>query len=320
MKVLSLFDWISVGQYVLNELSIPVEEYYASEIEKSSIKTTLKNFPNTINMGDILNVRYENGILYNKETKYNTWKIDLLIWGSPCTWFSVAWKWLNFDDPQSKLFFEYVRLLKEIKPTYFFLENVKMKKEWADIITMELWVEPIIINSEIFSAQSRKRTYWTNIKIDKKELSIHMNNPSKLTMNNILQTNVDSSLYFSKEHLQILINKEIENWKELPFNETNIYNYIIPCTTPKRINKRWNWRRFKPDSSVFYTLTTIDRHGVIQEWKLRLISENEGELLQWLPIWYTTWTYNSRMKSLWNAWQADTIKFIFKNLKIIWQN
>lgn len=91
MKVLSLFDWISVGQYVLNELSIPVEEYYASEIEKSSIKTTLKNFPNTINMGDILNVRYENGILYNKETKYNTWKIDLLIWGSPCTCYQFIW-------------------------------------------------------------------------------------------------------------------------------------------------------------------------------------------------------------------------------------
>jgi site-specific DNA-cytosine methylase len=96
-------------------------------------------------------------------------KIDLLIGGSPCQGFSFAGKQLNFDDPRSKLFFEFVRLKEELNPKYFLLENVKMKKESQDVISEYLGVEPVEINSALVSAQNRKRLYWTNIPFDMPE-------------------------------------------------------------------------------------------------------------------------------------------------------
>ena len=152
MNVLSLFDGLSCGQIALNRAGIKYDKYYASEIDKHAIKVTQKNYPNTVQLGNVLDVKAE-----------NLPKIDLLIGGSPCQGFSFAGKQLNFEDPRSKLFFEFVRLLEEIKPKYFLLENVKMKKEYQDVITEHLGVEPIEINSALVSAQNRKRLYWTNI-------------------------------------------------------------------------------------------------------------------------------------------------------------
>lgn len=152
MNVLSLFDGMSCGQIALNRAGIPYEKYYASEIDKHAIKVTQHNYPDTIQVGSVIDI---------KGTDLP--KIDLLIGGSPCQGFSFAGKQLNFDDPRSKLFFEFVRLLKECKPKYFLLENVKMKKEYQDVITEHLGVEPIEINSNLLSAQNRKRLYWTNI-------------------------------------------------------------------------------------------------------------------------------------------------------------
>lgn len=152
ITVLSLFDGMSCGQIALERAGIPVEKYFASEIDKHAIKVTQHNFPDTIQLGDVTQVG-GNGLP----------KIDLLIGGSPCQGFSFAGKQLNFDDPRSKLFFEFVRLLKECKPKYFLLENVKMKKEFQDVITEHLGVEPIEINSNLVSAQNRRRLYWTNI-------------------------------------------------------------------------------------------------------------------------------------------------------------
>ena len=152
MNVLSLFDGMSCGQIALNRAGISYDNYFASEIDKHAIKETMANFPNTIQLGDV-----------TKITADNLPKIDLLIGGSPCQGFSYAGKGLNFEDPRSKLFFEFVRLLKETKTTYFLLENVKMKKEYEDIITRELGVESITINSKLVSAQNRVRLYWTNI-------------------------------------------------------------------------------------------------------------------------------------------------------------
>jgi site-specific DNA-cytosine methylase len=152
MNVLSLFDGISCGQVALERAGIKVDTYYASEVDKYAIKVTMKNYPNTIQSGDICNIHGS-----------DLPKIDLLIGGSPCQGFSFAGKQLNFVDPRSKLFFGYVRLLKECNPKYFLLENVKMKKEYQDIISKELGVEPIEINSSLASAQNRKRLYWTNI-------------------------------------------------------------------------------------------------------------------------------------------------------------
>jgi DNA-cytosine methyltransferase len=152
MNVLSLFDGMSCGQIALNQLGAKIDKYYAAEIDKYAIEVTKKNFPNTIHLGDV-----------TKINSNDLPKIDLLIGGSPCQGFSFAGKQLNFNDPRSALFFEFVRVLKETKPTYFLLENVKMKKEYQDIITEHLGVEPIEINSNLVSAQNRKRLYWTNI-------------------------------------------------------------------------------------------------------------------------------------------------------------
>ena len=152
MRVLSLFDGMSCGQIAINKLGIKDYTYYASEIDKYAISITQKNFPNTIQVGDI-----------TKLSGNEFSNIDLMLAGSPCQGFSFAGNQLAFDDPRSKLFFEFVRLLKKIKPKYFLLENVRMKKEYLNIITQHLGVEPILINSSLLSAQSRQRYYWTNI-------------------------------------------------------------------------------------------------------------------------------------------------------------
>ena len=172
MKVLSLFDGMSCGQIALSKLGVKVDKYYASEIDKYAIQITQKNFPDTVQLGDICE-------LDPKDFK----DVDLILAGSPCQGFSFAGKQLAFDDPRSALFFEFIRLLKEIKPKYFLLENVRMKKEFLEVITEQVSAcytaddvaseykdifgavkfEPHFINSSLLSAQSRQRYYWTNI-------------------------------------------------------------------------------------------------------------------------------------------------------------
>lgn len=158
MIVLSLFDGISGAQLALQRAGIKVDKYYASEIDKYAIQITQKNFPDTIQLGDI--------------TKWHEWVIekpDLIIGGSPCQGFSFAGKQLNFEDNRSKLFFEFVDILKHYKPKYFLLENVKMKKEYQQVISNLLGVEPIEINSALVSAQNRKRLYWCNWDVEQPE-------------------------------------------------------------------------------------------------------------------------------------------------------
>ena len=152
MNVLSLFDGMSCGQIALNRLGVKYDKYFASEIDKYAMQITKQNYPDTIHIGDVTAIKAA-----------ELPKIDLLMGGSPCQGFSFAGSQLAFDDPRSKLFFEFVRLLKELKPKYFLLENVRMKKEYLDIITEHLGVEPILINSALVSAQNRQRYYWTNI-------------------------------------------------------------------------------------------------------------------------------------------------------------
>jgi len=131
---------------------IKVNKYYASEIDKSSIQVSEHNYPNIVRLWDVNNWR-----------DWDLWEIDMIIWWSPCQWFSFAGKQLAFDDPRSKLFFTMVDIINHYKPKYFLLENVKMKKEFQDIISEYLWVRPIEINSSLVSAQNRKRLYRTNI-------------------------------------------------------------------------------------------------------------------------------------------------------------
>ena len=164
MNVLSLFDGMSCGQIALKKLGVPVKNYFASEIDKFAIKVAKANFPDMVHLGDVQNVKTSGQHLLDEFDCGHT--IDLLIGGSPCQGFSFAGKQLNFEDPRSQLFFEYIRLLKALKPKYFMLENVKMSKQSQQIITEYLGVEPIEINSNLVSAQNRRRLYWTNIPVD----------------------------------------------------------------------------------------------------------------------------------------------------------
>lgn len=177
LNVLSLFDGMSCGQIALQRLGIKVENYFASEIDKYAIQVAKHNFPNTKHIGSVVDVKGS-----------DLPKIDLLIGGSPCQGFSFAGKQLNFDDPRSKLFFEFVRLKNECNPTYFLLENVKMKKEYQDVITEYLGVEPIEINSNLLSAQNRKRIYWTNIP------GVSIPNDKGILLKDIVHENADNHL------------------------------------------------------------------------------------------------------------------------------
>ena len=153
-NVLSVFDGMSCAQIALERSKINYKNYYASEIDKYAIKVTQDNYPDTIQVGDITEL--ESSSLP---------EIHLLVGGSPCQGFSVAGKNLNFNDPRSRLFFDFVRLKNELKPKYFLLENVRMKQESQDVISKYLGVQPIEINSALVSGQLRKRLYWTNIPV-----------------------------------------------------------------------------------------------------------------------------------------------------------
>jgi DNA (cytosine-5)-methyltransferase 3A len=154
MNVFSCFDGASCGQLALKKLGITFDGqenvYYASEIDKYAIQVTQANFPNTIQLGDITEVGYRS---FNHH-------IGLMMGGSPCQGFSFAGKQLNFDDPRSKLFFDFIRIRDELLPKYVLLENVRMSKESQDIISKYMGCEPIRINSSLLSAQSRNRLYW----------------------------------------------------------------------------------------------------------------------------------------------------------------
>tara|TARA_R100001480_G_C4730816_1_gene180952 strand:+ start:199 stop:1356 length:1158 start_codon:yes stop_codon:yes gene_type:complete len=193
MNVLSLFDGMSCGQIALNRLGVKYDKYFASEIDKYAIQITKKNYPNTIHIGDVTAIKAA-----------ELPKIDLLMGGSPCQGFSFAGSQLAFDDPRSKLFFEFVRLLKELKPKYFLLENVRMKKEYLDIITEHLGVEPILINSALVSAQNRQRYYWTNIP------GILQPKDKGIVLKDILETNPNEITKMSDK----FVNRQMKNKKD----------------------------------------------------------------------------------------------------------
>lgn len=174
MNVLSLFDGMSCGRIALERLGIPVDNYYASEIDKYAIQVSQANYPDIIQVGDVT------------ELDTSTLpKIDLIMGGSPCQGFSFAGKQLAFDDPRSALFFEFVRCVKELQPKYFLLENVRMKKEYLDVISEYMGVEPIMINSALVSAQNRVRFYWTNIP------GIEQPEQRDIVLRDILETQTD---------------------------------------------------------------------------------------------------------------------------------
>ncbi len=206
LTVLSLFDGMSCGAIALREAGISVKQYFASEIDRQAIRQTQHNFPDTIQLGNVTDV---------KATDLPS--IDLLIGGSPCQGFSFAGKQLNFSDPRSKLFFEYVRILREIQAynpdVKFLLENVRMLSEYENIISSHLGIFPVAINSALVSAQNRYRLYWTNIRIksvpDLFGSTLHTDIPQPedrgIYLRDILDSDVDSRFYLKPDEIDKLV-------------------------------------------------------------------------------------------------------------------
>ena len=283
MNVLSLFDGMSCGQIALDQLGIKVDNYFASEIDTQAISVTKKNYPSTIQVGDI--------------TKLNTDtlpKIDLLFGGSPCQSFSSAGNGKGFDG-ESGLFWEFVRVLRETKPKYFLLENVVMKKEWQDIITDALGVEPIKINSSLVSAGHRRRLYWTNIP------NVEQPTDKGIIIDDIVtpEENVGSDVWLKAKNTYLMYNKI--DFKGCPNLATiDVYN-----------------KRDKTDNKV--PTLTLPHHNSLRLWqngRIRKFTANELEAIQTIPNDYTDagLTLNQRHKMLGNGWTVDVIKHVFKNL------
>lgn len=290
MNVLSLFDGMSAGQLALEKSGIKVENYYASEIDKHAIKITQKNYPNTIQLGDV--------------SKWNEWNInwgsiDLVIGGSPCQGFSFAGKQLNFEDPRSKLFFVFLDICNKVadhnSKMKFLLENVKMKKDYENVITEHLGVEPILICSSLLTAHNRPRLYWTNIP--------NVEQPKNLgiTIKDIVDLQKKNYEYIPEEKT---INREYKK------------NYL-----QYDINGKGHGSQ---DQRAYYL---DNKHGCLdtgasgkakileQDGRVRKVTRNEAERLQGVPDNYTEIVSRSQaLKMLGNGWTVDVISHIFNNL------
>lgn len=277
-NVLSLFDGMSCGQIALERAGIAYDKYYASEIDQEAIKVTQHNHPNTKQLGDVTKINTENAP-----------KIDLLIGGSPCQGFSFAGKQLNFDDPRSALFFEYVRLKNELNPKWFLLENVVMKQDYADKISEMIGCAPIMIDSARVSGQSRKRLYWTNIPTDQPEVN----------------------------------GKHLDEYLEPGWYSTREKSYCIDANYGKGSNLRrylfcGSRQLVFRDGFVipgWVTKENANEFGAEHKGQWRMLTPEECERLQTVPEGYTSiapklWRYHM----LGNGWTVDVITHILKGI------
>ena len=284
MKVLSLFDGISCGMVALERAGIPVDAYYASEIDKNAISISQNNYPNIIRLGDV--------------TKWQEWtinwkSIDLLIGGSPCQGFSFAGKQLNFNDDRSKLFFVYVDILNYIKSQNpnikFLLENVKMKSEYQDVISSCLGVKPIRINSNLVSSANRDRLYWMNFEVKVPE-------DRGITFDDI---NSNSDEWLSDEYID-----RVSKWKSQQNPIKNV-TYIgakqkLPCLTARGYNQSHSGMILISNGS-----------------KYRYLTNTEAELAMTLPMGYTCGISDrERARCIGNGWTVDVIAHILSYLAI----
>lgn len=312
MNVLSVFDGISTGRLCLEMAGIQVDNYYASEINPRAIQVSEKNFPDIIRLGDVTTIDVD-----------KLPKIDLLIGGSPCQGFSRAGLCLNFDDPRSKLFFEYVRILDAIRKknpeVKFLLENVEMKKEWRAVITEYLGVEPYLINSKLLSAHNRPRMYWTNIDFEK---SIE---DAGITVLDIVEV-VDTSDYINQKGILFdpRIRPECRDLVSVVNGEVRIrqatkLGYIV-AENGDGINLDFptsKSRRGRVIKSKAPCLTTSTEPLVFVDGAIRQLTITEKERLQTLPDGFTEGvSYNARLEALGNGWTASVIAHIFRGLKL----
>jgi len=243
LRVLSLFDGMSCGQQALERIGVNVLEYYASEIDKHAIAVTMHNYPNTKQLGSVVDV-----------DGYKLPKIDLLIGGSPCQSFSFAGKRKGMStkceteiltlehylelknegyefEGQSYLFWEYMRLLNECKPKYFLLENVIMGEKWEKILSKAIGVNAIEINSALVSAQNRRRLYWTNIGMQPMGLFgdlasiIPQPKDKGILLKDILESEVDAKYYLSQQRIETMLKSE----RSVPYvdEETKKFNCLL---------------------------------------------------------------------------------------------
>ena len=306
MNVLSLFDGMSCGQQALERSGIYIDNYFASEIDKYAIKVTMANYPDTHQLGSVIDV-----------DGYSLPKIDLLLGGSPCQSFSFAGKRKGMStkdeeeiltlehylelksegfefEGQSYLFWEYMRLLNEVKPKYFLLENVMMSEKWEKILSKAIGVNPIEINSALFSAQNRKRLYWTNIGMI----------PGGLfgELESIIQKPKDKGIL-----LKDVIEEEVDD------------NFI---STPHNILD--NGKTIGDEIQKAHTLmardykgfNTYGSNGVVVNERIRRLTPLECERLQTVKDNYTNQVSDTqRYKMLGNGWTVDVISHILNYIK-----
>jgi DNA (cytosine-5)-methyltransferase 3A len=349
MNILSLFDGMSCGHQALERAGIPVTNYYASEIDKYAIQVTMENYPDTIQLGSVVNV---------DTTKLP--KIDILIGGSPCQSFSFAGKRKGMStkdnieiytlehylelkaegyefEGQSYLFWEYMRILKEVKPKYFLLENVMMGEKWEKILSKAIGVNPIEINSSLVSAQNRRRLYWTNIGLEPSglfgDLTSIIKQPKDkgILLKDILQDNPNAKYYVSNKLIDKINRSNKKRDKELVERTDGKTGTLLTSLTNDNIIKviggdfrhdeGFRWRengksitlpaRGKSEGNDFsgQALAKINT-------KIRRLTPIECERLQTVPDNYTDCVSDTqRYKMLGNGWTIDVIAHIFKYIK-----
>ena len=338
--VVSYFDGMSCAQLALKRAGISVGKYYAAEVDKYAIKIAQKNFPDTIQLGDVTTIDLE-----------SLGEVDLLIGGSPCQGFSFAGKGLNFDDPRSKLFFEFVKALNTLKPRYFLLENVKMKKEYQDVISSLLGVEPIEINSSLVSSQNRKRLYWSNIPgiTQPKDKNISWKDVRQKGLNEFYYT--DKGMQWLARSSQKRV-KTLDIWSDdekaqmveaSHFKNYSNQRFFGVCDFPSSdeciaaIRGRYTLSNNNNKTTQQYIefrhdersncLTTVRKDNVVvpftlpnkipkDEFFFRYISVVECERLQTVPDNYTEGVSNTqRYKMLGNGFTVDVIAHILSHIK-----
>lgn len=299
MNVLSLFDGMSCGRIALERAVIPVTNYFASEIDKYAIQISKKNYPDIKHLGDVTQVKVD-------------YHVDLLIGGSPCQGFSFAGKQLNFEDPRSALFFEYVRILGEcrkINPDIkFLLENVNMKKEYQDIISELLGVQPIRINSSLVSAQMRDRLYWTNIR------GVEQPIDEEIYLNDILED-------AHSERLKSFC-IDANYWKGASVEQYKLKSrrQLVMVGHAENINGHDIIKRVYSPEGKSPTLTAVcggnqEPKVDIGNYKWRKLHPIECERLQTVPDNYTEGVSNTqRYRMLGNGWTVDVIAHILSYL------
>jgi site-specific DNA-cytosine methylase len=293
LDVLSLFDGISCGQAALGRAGKVVDNYFASEIAKVPVGITMINYPDTVHLGDVCELK---GRLLEPFKG-----IDLLIGGSPCQDLSIYKTSTEegakgLEGKKSSLFYEYERIFNAIQPKYFLLENVPMEKQWQDIISSILGVEPIVINSELVSAALRKRLYWTNIPVN------GLPEDKGLVLKDIVEPAekvpakywYDKPFIYNGDDCKVQATLEINGHRHMK----EVYNLNAKCNTLASDGNGGNLMK-----------------KVFQDGRCRKLMPLEYERLQTLDDYYTSGFADSpRYTAIGNAWTIETVAHIFKGL------